>query len=149
LTNSSYVSYTQGEGTLLRTIDSLVTFNYDDKRKLMFIICDGKMIGSGNDRTTPLIGLDILGVDTKVDPEPLLCKSVSEGFKQLNYGKVHSVSTNFSLEPSVLLTPQQIHCCCQKPTERSILMSPSCGMSLPLDFQRVGYQGRIYSQEER
>lgn len=82
--------YTEGEDSLRRTIDSLASLLYDDKRKLLFIICDGNIIGSGNDRTTPRIVLDILGVDPKLDPEPLLFKSVGEGSKQLNYGKVYS-----------------------------------------------------------
>lgn len=82
--------YTEGEDSLRRTIDSLAALNYDDKRKLLFIICDGNIIGSGNDRTTPRIVLDILGIDPKLDPEPLLFKSVGEGSKQLNYGKVYS-----------------------------------------------------------
>jgi chitin synthase len=34
--------------------------------------------------------LDILGIDPKLDPEPLLFKSVGEGSKALNYGKVYS-----------------------------------------------------------
>lgn len=82
--------YTEGEDSLRRTLDSLASLNYDDKRKLLFIICDGNIIGSGNDRTTPRIVLDILGVDPKLDPEPLLFKSIGEGSKQLNYGKVYS-----------------------------------------------------------
>ena len=82
--------YTEGEDSLRRTIDSLAALNYDDKRKLLFIICDGNIIGSGNDRTTPRIVLDILGVDPKLDPEPLLFKSIGEGSRQINYGKVYS-----------------------------------------------------------
>lgn len=73
-----------------KTIDSLATLTYDDKRKLLLIICDGMIIGSGNDRPTPRIVLDIFGVDQDVDPDPLMFKSVSEGSKQLNYGKVWS-----------------------------------------------------------
>ena len=49
-----------------RTIDSLAALDYDDKRKLLFIICDGNIISSGDDRTTPRIVLDILGVDPKL-----------------------------------------------------------------------------------
>ncbi|WOO78655.1 Chitin synthase 6 [Vanrija pseudolonga] len=82
--------YTEGEESLKKTIDSLACLEYDDKRKLIFIICDGNIIGSGNNRPTPRIVLDILGVDPKVDPEPLLFKSIGEGSKQLNYGKVYS-----------------------------------------------------------
>lgn len=82
--------YTEGEESLKRTIDSLAILNYDDKRKLIFIICDGNIIGSGNNRPTPRIVLDILGVDPTLDPEPLLFKSIGEGSKQLNYGRIYS-----------------------------------------------------------
>ena len=74
---------------LRRTIDSLAALHYDDKRKLLFIICDGDIIGSGNDRTTLRIVLDIMGVDPKIDPEPLMFRSIGEGSRQVNYGKVY------------------------------------------------------------
>lgn len=82
--------YTEDEESLRKTIDSLTVMKYDDKRKLLFIIADGMIMGSGNDRPTPRIVLDVLGYDTKNDPEPLMFKSVGEGSKQLNYGKVYS-----------------------------------------------------------
>ncbi|PWN53759.1 hypothetical protein IE53DRAFT_108130 [Violaceomyces palustris] len=82
--------YTEGEDELRKTIDSLAGLKYDDKRKLLFIICDGMIVGSGNELPTPRIVLDILGVDPKIDPEPLMFKSIAEGSKQLNYGKVYS-----------------------------------------------------------
>ncbi|KAI8060715.1 chitin synthase-domain-containing protein [Gongronella butleri] len=82
--------YTEDEESLRKTIDSLTVLNYDDKRKLLLIIADGMIMGSGNDRPTPRIVLDVLGYDTKQDPEPLMFKSIGEGSKQLNYGKVYS-----------------------------------------------------------
>lgn len=82
--------YTEGEDSLRRTIDSLSALHYDDKRKLLFIICDGLIIGSGNEKPTSRIVLDILGVDPKLDPEPVLFKSVGEGSRAINYGKVYS-----------------------------------------------------------
>jgi chitin synthase len=82
--------YTEGEDSLRCMIDSLAALKHDDKRKLLFIICDGNIIGSGNDRTTPRIVLYILGIGPKLDPEPLLFKSVGEGSRALNYGKVYS-----------------------------------------------------------
>ncbi|BGP29363.1 hypothetical protein JCM10296v2_001102 [Rhodotorula toruloides] len=82
--------YTEGEESLKKTIDSLATLNYDDKRKLILVICDGMIVGSGNDRPTPRIVLDILGVDQNIEPDPLMYKAVAEGSKQLNYGKVWS-----------------------------------------------------------
>lgn len=82
--------YTEDEDSLRKTIDSLTTMTYDDKRKLLFMVADGMIIGSGNDKPTPRILLDILGHDPEDDPEPVMFKSVGEGSRQLNYGKVYS-----------------------------------------------------------
>lgn len=82
--------YTEGETSLRRTIDSLAQLKYDDKRKLLVVICDGMIVGSGNDRPTPRIVLDILGHDPNQDPEPLSFISLGEGAKQHNMGKVYS-----------------------------------------------------------
>jgi chitin synthase len=82
--------YTEGEESLKKTIDSLARLKYDDKRKLIVVICDGNIVGSGNDRPTPRIALDILGVDPNLDPEPLSFLSLGEGQKQHNMGKVYA-----------------------------------------------------------
>ncbi|KAK9238726.1 chitin synthase-domain-containing protein [Lipomyces kononenkoae] len=83
-------AYTEGEDQLRKAIDSLTALKYDNKRKLLFIICDGMIIGSGNDKPTPQIVLDILGADPRLDPPPLQFKSVGDGSLQLNYGKIYS-----------------------------------------------------------
>ena len=83
-------AYTEDEESLRRAIDSISRMRYDDKRKLLVVICDGMIIGQGNDRPTPRIVLDILGVSETVDPEPLSFESLGEGMKQHNMGKVYS-----------------------------------------------------------
>lgn len=83
-------AYTEGEDSLRKAIDSLTSLQYDNKRKLICVICDGIIVGQGNDRPTPKIVLDILGVDPKVDPPALPFKSIGVGSEQLNYGKVYS-----------------------------------------------------------
>ena len=83
-------AYTEGEDSLRKALDSLTALQYDNKRKLICVICDGIIVGAGNDRPTPKIVLDILGVDPKVDPPALPFKSVGTGSEQLNYGKVYS-----------------------------------------------------------
>ncbi|KAJ5776612.1 uncharacterized protein N7511_001623 [Penicillium nucicola] len=83
-------AYTEGENDLRKGLDSLTALQYDNKRKLIFVICDGMIVGGGNDRPTPKIVLDILGVDPKMDPPALPCKSLGQGSEQLNYGKVYS-----------------------------------------------------------
>ncbi|KAL2147763.1 hypothetical protein VTI28DRAFT_5535 [Corynascus sepedonium] len=82
--------YTEDEESIRRAVDSAARMQYDDKRKLLVIVCDGMIIGQGNDRPTPRIVLDILGVSEAVDPEPLSFESLGEGLKQHNMGKVYS-----------------------------------------------------------
>ncbi|GAA5829328.1 hypothetical protein JCM11251_005008 [Rhodosporidiobolus azoricus] len=82
--------YTEGEESLRACIDSLTKLKYDDKRKLLCIICDGMIVGSGNDRPTPQIVLDILGADPTIDPEPLSFLSIGNGDKQHNMAKIYS-----------------------------------------------------------
>lgn len=83
-------AYTEGEDSLRKGLDSLTALQYDNKRKLIFVICDGMIVGGGNDRPTPKIVLDILGVDPKMDPPALPFLSVGQGMEQLNYAKVYS-----------------------------------------------------------
>jgi len=83
-------AYTEDEDSLRRAIDSAARMRYDDKRKLLVVICDGFIIGNGNDRPTPRIVLDILGVPESVQPEPLSFESLGEGMKQHNKGKVYT-----------------------------------------------------------
>jgi chitin synthase len=107
--------YTEGDTSLRRTIDSLANLKYDDKRKLLLVICDGMIVGSGNDRPTPRIVLDILGADPNLDPEPLSFTSLGEGAKQHNMGKVYSGL----YECSGHVVPYLVVVKIGKPTERS------------------------------
>ncbi|KAA1474601.1 glycosyltransferase family 2 protein [Dentipellis sp. KUC8613] len=107
--------YTEGESSLRKTIDSLAQLKYDDKRKLIVVICDGMIVGSGNDKPTPRIALDILGADPNADPEPLSFLSLGEGAKQHNMGKVWSglYETQGHVVPYLVIAKVG------KPTERS------------------------------
>lgn len=82
--------YTEDEESLRRAIDSLTRTKYDDKRKLLVIICDGMIIGAGNEKPTPRIVLDILGHPEDADPPALSFESLGEGDEQHNYGKVYT-----------------------------------------------------------
>ncbi|KAJ4253433.1 hypothetical protein NW762_010591 [Fusarium torreyae] len=81
-------TYTEDEESLRRTINSLTALKYDNKRKLLCIICDGIVVGHGNERPTSKIILDI--VENHSDPAALPFKSIGSGSEQLNYGKVYS-----------------------------------------------------------
>ncbi|KAF9901829.1 hypothetical protein EC991_005624 [Linnemannia zychae] len=84
--------YTEGEESLQKTLRSLAALEYDDKRKLLLVIADGMIIGSGNELPTPKIVLDILGWQPTegVEVEPVTYKALGIGGQQLNCCKVYS-----------------------------------------------------------
>ncbi|KAG0045772.1 hypothetical protein BGZ83_009004 [Gryganskiella cystojenkinii] len=84
--------YTEGEESLRKTLNSLAALQYDDKRKLLLVIADGMIVGSGNDYPTPKIVLDVLGWQPTegVEVEPVSYKALGIGGQQLNQCKVYS-----------------------------------------------------------
>ncbi|KAJ2394076.1 hypothetical protein GGI05_002200, partial [Coemansia sp. RSA 2603] len=103
------------ESSLCHTIDSLATLGYDEKHRLLFIICDGNVVGSGNDQPTPQIVLDILGVDPKLDPPLRSFRSIGEGGQQHNMAKVYSGLYEYEGHVVPYLVVAKIG----KPTEKS------------------------------
>ncbi|KAL5035368.1 hypothetical protein BDV3_005309 [Batrachochytrium dendrobatidis] len=82
--------YTEDEISLRRTFDSLTVLDYPDYQKLLFVIADGMIIGSGNDRPTPRIVLDILGVNADEQAESVMYQSLGVDGKQINQAQVYS-----------------------------------------------------------
>eukprot|EP00842_Homolaphlyctis_polyrhiza_P006485 jgi/Hompol1/6838/HPOL_003547-RA len=82
--------YTEDAVSIRRTFESIVSVSYPNKRRLLFVVADGMIMGSGNDRPTPRIVLDVLGVGADVLPDSVMFESVGEKSKQVNYAKVYS-----------------------------------------------------------
>ncbi|KAJ2157920.1 hypothetical protein GGF46_004156 [Coemansia sp. RSA 552] len=82
--------YTEDEESIIKTINSLVGLEYVDKHKLVFIVCDGNIVGSGNEKSTPRIVLDSLGVDPDYDPPARDYLAIAEGSRRHNIAKVYS-----------------------------------------------------------
>ncbi|KAJ1953958.1 hypothetical protein EC988_002698, partial [Linderina pennispora] len=82
--------YTEDEDSLSKTIQSLAGLEYEDNHKLLLVICDGNIVGSGNEKSTPRIVLDILGVDPEYDPPGRDYLAIAEGSRRHNICKVYS-----------------------------------------------------------
>ncbi|WFD27478.1 chitin synthase [Malassezia nana] len=82
--------YTEGAESVRKTINSIARLRYDDRRKLLVIICDGYVTGAGNDAPTPQIVLEVLGADPDAETEPRSFVSLGEGMKQHNMARVYS-----------------------------------------------------------
>ncbi|KAJ2170932.1 Chitin synthase, class 1, partial [Coemansia sp. RSA 551] len=82
--------YSEGDESIRGTCDSLCQTNFSDSRKLLFIVADGVIKGSGNDRTTPDICIDLIEQEEAfTDPQPCSYLAVAAGSKQHNMAKVY------------------------------------------------------------
>ncbi|KAI8908340.1 chitin synthase [Gorgonomyces haynaldii] len=82
--------YSEGESAIRHTLDSLSATDYPDERKLLFVICDGLIVGQGNSKSTPDIVVDMIEEDTSVGPAlPRSYLAIADGTRQHNMARVH------------------------------------------------------------
>ncbi|QLG71866.1 hypothetical protein HG535_0C02160 [Zygotorulaspora mrakii] len=84
--------YSEDEDGLKTTLDSLSTTDYPNSHKLLMVVCDGLIKGSGNDKTTPEIVLGMME-DFLVPPEavqPYSYVAVASGSKRHNMAKIYA-----------------------------------------------------------
>ncbi|RKP21615.1 hypothetical protein ROZALSC1DRAFT_11206 [Rozella allomycis CSF55] len=83
--------YSEGTESLKTTFDSLVATDYDNRKKLLFVIADGNVMGSGNAKSTPELCKDLMEYEPwSTDPVPQAYCSIAEGPKQINMAKVYA-----------------------------------------------------------
>lgn len=85
-------AYSESIDGLRTTLDSVATTIYPNSHKLILIICDGLVKGSGNDLTTPEIVISMMK-DFSQPPEtvqPYSYVSVVSGSKRHNMAKVYA-----------------------------------------------------------
>jgi len=83
--------YSEGKESLQLTLNSLASTTYDDKRKLLFVIADGEVIGVGNKKSTPEIACSMIYEDPSLGvAEPKSYLAVATGEKQHNMARVHA-----------------------------------------------------------
>ncbi|ORX43112.1 hypothetical protein BCR36DRAFT_586798 [Piromyces finnis] len=84
-------AYSEGEEGIRCTLNSLATTTYPDKKQLLFVIADGIIMGSGNDRSTPDICTSMIIEDPKLGKaEPKSYFAIADGAKQHNMARAHA-----------------------------------------------------------
>lgn len=84
--------YSEDDEGIRTTLDSIATTDFPNSHKLILVICDGIIKGSGNDRTTPDIVLDMMSDLTipKEEVKPYSYVAVAQGSKRHNMAKVYA-----------------------------------------------------------
>ncbi|KXS12649.1 glycosyltransferase family 2 protein [Gonapodya prolifera JEL478] len=72
------------------TLDSVALSDYHDYRKLLFVICDGIVTGSGQALPTSEITVNLINEFSGLNPEPKQYIAIGKGSKQQNMAKVHA-----------------------------------------------------------
>ncbi|KAH8549555.1 chitin synthase-domain-containing protein [Umbelopsis sp. PMI_123] len=84
--------YSEGEDGLRTTLDSLANTDYPTSHKMLLVICDGLITGSGNSMSTPDIVLSMMK-DFLVPPDKVEASSyvaIADGTKRHNMAKVYA-----------------------------------------------------------
>ncbi|KAG0307680.1 Chitin synthase, class 3 [Dissophora globulifera] len=84
--------YSEGIDGLRTTLDSIATTDYPNSHKLIVVICDGMIIGAGNNMSTPDICLSMMH-DDLVPRDDVIAHSyvaIADGTKRHNMAKVYA-----------------------------------------------------------
>ncbi|KAG0206342.1 Chitin synthase, class 3, partial [Mortierella sp. NVP41] len=84
--------YSEGIDGLRTTLDSIATTDYPNSHKLIVVICDGMIIGAGNNMSTPDICLSMMQ-DDLMPRDDVIAHSyvaIADGTKRHNMAKVYA-----------------------------------------------------------
>ncbi|KAI8825108.1 chitin synthase-domain-containing protein [Fimicolochytrium jonesii] len=91
--------YSENQASLRATLDSLARTYYPATHKTLFVVADGNVKGSGNDRSTPEYLIDMMEIDRRFKdedpknghgPHAYTYVAVANGSKRKNYAKVYA-----------------------------------------------------------
>lgn len=96
--------YSEGRESIKSTLDSLVETTYSNNHKLLFIVADGIITGSGNSTPTSEICRSLLTlVDCEQDEEEPACEyeAIADGARRVNRARVYA--GYYKLIPAILV----------------------------------------------
>ncbi len=84
--------YSEDEAGIRTTLDSLARTTFPDTHKMLFIIADGIIMGSGNSKSTPDILIDMIDMDPQFEypPPPYSYVAIADGMKRHNMARVYA-----------------------------------------------------------
>lgn len=138
--------YSEGRDGLKNTLDSLCKQAYGNDHKLIVVISDGEITGSGNDMSTPDIVLDLSDVERDVEPKGYI--SLTHGSKRYNRAKVYAGYYHARDSPPTrsgwLCRGEQAENVEPKTYKTRILIINKCGN--PMETFKAGNRGKRDSQ---
>lgn len=83
--------FSEGEENIRGTLDALALADYDNRKKLLFVVSDGIITGKGNKKSTPEIIIDMIQVERAfgTNPKPYSYVAVASDSRQHNMAQVY------------------------------------------------------------
>ncbi|KAK9670770.1 hypothetical protein K7432_017501 [Basidiobolus ranarum] len=81
--------YSESKEVILKTVNSVAQSDYDDESKLLFVVADGDVTGSGNEKSTPRILIEDV-FKCEGETKPMIYQSVGHGDQRLNKACVYT-----------------------------------------------------------
>lgn len=139
-------AYSENEDGISTTLTSLSETEYSDQRKLLFVVADGMVTGSGESMSTPDVCVSLLEADPRFGtPTPMSFISIAQGKKQHNMAMVYA---GHYTRAKGHRTPMVVVVKCGAPEEAGDSKPGNRGkrdsqMILMNFFQRVTYNDRM------
>jgi chitin synthase len=131
-------AYSESVEGLRTTLDSLATSDYPNSHKLILVIADGMVKGSGNDLATPDIVLGMMKdlVVPREEVEPHSYVAVADGHKRHNMAKVYAGWYDYDDETVEGSKQQRV----------PMILVAKCGNPLEAHDAKPGNRGKRDSQ---
>ncbi|KAG0167648.1 Chitin synthase, class 3 [Apophysomyces sp. BC1015] len=84
--------YSEGEDGIRTTLDSIATSDYPNSHKMILVVCDGLITGSGNSKSTPDVCVGMMRdfITPPDEVEALSYVAIADGAKRNNMAKVYA-----------------------------------------------------------
>ncbi|KAI7858773.1 chitin synthase-domain-containing protein [Circinella umbellata] len=136
--------YSEGEEGLRTTLDSLANTEYPASHKVLLVICDGIVTGSGNTKSTPEIALSMMKDDLlpRDKVRPVSYVAIADGTRRHNMAKVYAGYYKYNDDSSKAPEP--------KPSEQQqrvpMIVIVKCGTPAERKSKKPGNRGKRDSQ---
>ena len=136
--------YSEGEEGLRTTLDSLANTDYPASHKMLLVICDGIITGSGNGMSTPEVVLSMMKDD--IQPRNLVKPSsyvaIADGIKRHNMAQVYAGYYKYNEDPDKSPEPRPE----SEQQKVPMLVIVKCGTEAEVKDKKPGNRGKRDSQ---
>ncbi|KAI7862479.1 chitin synthase-domain-containing protein [Spinellus fusiger] len=136
--------YSEGEEGLRTTLDSLANTDYPVSHKMLLVVCDGIITGSGNALSTPDTVLSMMKDDIvpRAQVKPASYVAIADGMKRHNMAKVYAGYYSYNTDPTTAAGIKPV----EEQQRVPMIVIVKCGTEAESTDKKPGNRGKRDSQ---